>query len=209
MIETIPNNARVTSLVTLVKVTEEVTHWFSFSFGLMTCGIWVPQLRIEPVPPAMEVQSPNPQTTRGVPAHWLSWRNPQFLLTFTHVFFHKDDLVLFLFFFSPTQIISNALSIKRSSEVNKSHCQYQIWASQVALVVKEPACDVGDMRDVGSIPGSGRSPGEELGDPLQYSCLENPMDRGGWQATVHGVTNSRHNWSNLACTHASVSNNSR
>ena len=124
-------------LWTSVKVTEEVTHWFSFSFGLMTCGIWVPQLRIEPVPPAMEVQSPNPQTTRGVPTHWLSWRNPQFILTFTHVFFHKDDLVLFLFFFSPTQIISNALSIKRSSEVNKSHYPCQIWASQVALVVKK------------------------------------------------------------------------
>ena len=42
--------------------------------------------------------------------------------------------------------------------------------------------------DVGPIPGSGRSPGEGNGNPLQYSCLGNPMDRGGWQATVHGVT---------------------
>ena len=45
--------------------------------------------------------------------------------------------------------------------------------------------------DVGSIPGSGRSPEEGNGDPLQYSCLENPMGRGAWRATVHGVMKSR------------------
>ena len=50
---------------------------------------------------------------------------------------------------------------------------------------KESACNAGDS---GSIPGLGRSPGEGNGNPLQYSCLENPMDRGSWQATVHGVT---------------------
>ena len=50
---------------------------------------------------------------------------------------------------------------------------------------KESACNAGDP---GSIPGSGRSPGEENGNPLQYSCLGNPMDRGTWRATVHGVT---------------------
>ena len=54
--------------------------------------------------------------------------------------------------------------------------------------VKASACSVGDL---GSIPGSGRSPGEGNGNPLQYSCLENPMDRGIWWATVHGVTKSR------------------
>ena len=53
---------------------------------------------------------------------------------------------------------------------------------------KESACNAGDL---GSIPGSGRSPGEGNGYPLQYSCLENPMDRVAWQATVHGVTKSR------------------
>ena len=52
---------------------------------------------------------------------------------------------------------------------------------------KESACSAGDS---GSIPGSGRSPGEGLSNPLQYSCLENPMDRGAWWATVHGVTQS-------------------
>ena len=64
------------------------------------------------------------------------------------------------------------------------------WASQVALVVKNPPANAGDIRDMGSIPGSGRSPGEGHGNPLQYSCLENPMDRGVWWATVHGVTKS-------------------
>ena len=50
--------------------------------------------------------------------------------------------------------------------------------------------DAGDTRDVGSSPGSGRSPGEGHGNPLQYSCLENPMNRGAWWATVHGVAKS-------------------
>ena len=49
----------------------------------------------------------------------------------------------------------------------------------------------GDLRDVGLIPGWGRTPGEGGGNPLQYSCLENPMDRGTWWAAVHGVTKSR------------------
>ena len=52
-------------------------------------------------------------------------------------------------------------------------------------MVKNPPANAGDL---GSIPGSGRSPGEGNGNPLHYSCLGNPMDRGAWQATVHGVT---------------------
>ena len=64
------------------------------------------------------------------------------------------------------------------------------WASQVALVVKNPPANAGDRRDAGSIPGLGRSPGEGNGNPLQDSCLENLMDRGVWQATVHGVAES-------------------
>ena len=63
-----------------------------------------------------------------------------------------------------------------------------ISASQVTLVVKNPPAKTGDVRDLGSIPGLGRSPGEGNGNSLQYSCLENPMDRGAWQATVHGIT---------------------
>ena len=53
------------------------------------------------------------------------------------------------------------------------------------LVGKEPACNAGDTGDMGSIPGLGGSPGGGHGNPLQCSCLENPMDRGAWQATVH------------------------
>ena len=53
---------------------------------------------------------------------------------------------------------------------------------------KESTCNAGDL---GSIPGSGQSPGEGNGNPLQYSCLENCMDRGAWWATVHGVTKSQ------------------
>ena len=53
---------------------------------------------------------------------------------------------------------------------------------------KESACNAGDTGDTGSIPGSRRSPGGGNGNPLQYSCLENPMDRGAWRATVHGVS---------------------
>ena len=59
---------------------------------------------------------------------------------------------------------------------------------------KESTYDAGDPVDMGSIPGSGRSPEEGNGNPLQYSCLENPMDREAWQVTVHGVTES---WTQL------------
>ena len=59
------------------------------------------------------------------------------------------------------------------------------------LVVKNPPASTGDTGDMGLIPGSGRSPGEGNGYPLQYSCLENPMDRGAWQAIVHGVAESQ------------------
>ena len=60
-------------------------------------------------------------------------------------------------------------------------------ASQVVLVVKKPPANAADVGDAGSIPGSGRSPGGGHSNPLQYPCLENPMDRGAWQAPVHGV----------------------
>ena len=58
-------------------------------------------------------------------------------------------------------------------------------------VVKDLYADAGDMRDAGSVPGVGRSPGGGYGNPLQYFCLENPTDRGTWRVTVHGVTKSR------------------
>ena len=59
------------------------------------------------------------------------------------------------------------------------------------LVVKNPPANAGDVRDAGSIPGSGRFPLGGHGNPLQYSCLENPMDRGAWWAIIHGVAKSQ------------------
>ena len=57
-------------------------------------------------------------------------------------------------------------------------------------MVKNAPANAGDIRDIGSIPGSGRSPGERHGNAFQYFCLENPMDRGTWQAIVHRVAKS-------------------
>ena len=71
---------------------------------------------------------------------------------------------------------------------------YAYKSSQVVLVVKDLPANAGDARDMGLIPGQGRSPGEGQGNPLQYCCLGNPMDRGAWQATVHGATKS---WTQL------------
>ena len=70
---------------------------------------------------------------------------------------------------------------------------YTLWASEVVLVVKNlhPLQETGD---VGSIPGLGRSPGEGHGNPLQYSCLENHLDREAWWTTVHRIANS---WTQL------------
>ena len=67
-------------------------------------------------------------------------------------------------------------------------------ASQVMLVVKNSLANVGDIRNVSLILGSGRSPREQNGNPFQYSCLENPMDRGSWWSTVYGVAKS---WTHL------------
>ena len=67
--------------------------------------------------------------------------------------------------------------------------------------VKASTCNEGDL---GSIPGSGRSPGERNGNPLQYSCLENPMDGEAWRATVHGVAKSRARLSDFTSLHFHV-----
>ena len=76
-----------------------------------------------------------------------------------------------------------------------NHCQ-------VAPMVKNLPAKAGDVRDTGLIPGLGRSPGGGHGNPLQYSCLENPMDRGAWRATVHGVTKSPTGLSDRAHRHS-------
>ena len=71
----------------------------------------------------------------------------------------------------------------------------------MVLVVKNLPASIGELRDMGSIPGSRRSPGGGHGNQLQYSCLENPMDRGAWQDIVHRVTQSRTQLKRLS-THA-------
>ena len=62
---------------------------------------------------------------------------------------------------------------------------------KVVLMIKNLPANAGDVRNSGSIPGSGRSPGGGHGNPLQYSCLENPMDRAAWRVMVHRVTKSQ------------------
>ena len=78
-------------------------------------------------------------------------------------------------------------------------CDSEVYV--VALVVKNLPANAGDMRDAGLIPGSGRSPGGGQGNTLQYSCLENPMDRGAWWAAVHEVINSLQTWLRRLRTH--------
>ena len=76
-----------------------------------------------------------------------------------------------------------------------------LWASQVALVVKNQPANAGDIWDIGSTPGSGRSSGGECGNPLQYSCLENPVD--GEPGGLESIGSQRvgHKWSNLVHMH--------
>ena len=96
-------------------------------------------------------------------------------------------LCSFSCFFSPFSLIglSSGLSVK--------------GASQMTLVVKNLPANSGHMRVVNLIPESGRSPGGGHGNPLQYDCLENPMDGGAWRATVHRVTKTQTvDWSSLA-----------
>ena len=75
-------------------------------------------------------------------------------------------------------------------------------------MVKNPPANARDIKDVGSIPGSGKSLGEGNGNPLQYSCLENPTDRGAWQATVHRVAESTRpsRWSTHICHYGIIQN---
>ena len=91
-----------------------------------------------------------------------------------------------------------------SHQENQRRGFKSVWdSSQVEIVIKNPPANARDTRDVGSVPRSGRSPVAGHGNPLQYSCLENPMDRGAWWATVHRVT-KRQTWLSWLSTHASV-----
>ena len=105
--------------------------------------------------------------------------------------FTENRKLLFLYFtFSVlTRKITATFKVNSLKTLIQKRCC--LTASQVAAVVKNPPANAGNRRNVGLIPGSGTSPGGGHGNPLQYSCLENPMDRGAWGATVHGVTK---NW---------------
>ena len=87
------------------------------------------------------------------------------------------EMFCFLIWVVDTQVCSDC--------ENSLSCIH-LETSQLALVVKNPPANAGDVRDESSIPGLGRSPGEGNGNPLQYSCVENPMDRGAWRAIVTG-----------------------
>ena len=99
---------------------------------------------------------------------------------------------LLLFLLETLTIMSKNIKyrLKKVSELKQHADSIQKWASHVAQSGKKSAYGAGDP---GLIPGSGRSPGEENGNPLQDSCLEKPTDSGAWQATVHGVARVGHN----------------
>ena len=87
----------------------------------------------------------------------------------------------------------SSVQVEKGGSVNSlltidNNTELYIW---VALVVKNLPANAGDVREAGSIPGWGRSPGGGNGNPLLYSCLENPIDRGAWLATVQSVINSQ------------------
>ena len=79
-------------------------------------------------------------------------------------------------------ICSRVTEYLKASRANKYLTEDVLWW----LIGKEPACNARETRDVSLIPGAERSPGEGNGNPLQYPCLENPRDRGAWQATING-----------------------
>ena len=74
------------------------------------------------------------------------------------------------------------------SDINLVVNYQQLWVSHLALLAKNLLANAGNIREVGSVPGLGKSPGAGNGNPLQYSCLVNPLDRGAWWDAVHRVT---------------------
>ena len=98
-------------------------------------------------------------------------------------------IIVFLAHMSSRPAVSTVF-ISNNPSVCLCTREKEVTVSQMVLVVKNPPANTGDIRDSGSIPGPGRSPGGGHGNPLQYSGLENPMDRGAWWATVHGAAES-------------------
>ena len=114
---------------------------------------------------------------------------PPCLYIFRDQLLSLTSLQIILLTCSSFQSWGNAFS--RSCALTILNLLMTLWASQVVLVVKNPPANAGDTRDMGSIPGSGRSARVGNGNSPQYSCLENSVDRGSWQATVHRVAKSQ------------------
>ena len=94
--------------------------------------------------------------------------------------------------------------LRRAMNCCQTEIKIYVSNNQVALVVKDLPVNAGDVRDVSSIPGSGRFPGGAHGNPLQYSCLENAMDRGAWRATVQMSQRIGHDWSDLSLNNGKI-----
>ena len=103
-------------------------------------------------------------------------------LVFTHVYMHTSFFFLFFKLFEYTYVLNLFLF----SENNSPILELPWWFSG-----KDSTCSAGDTGEPGLIPGLGRTPGGRHGNPFQYSCLENLMDRGAWQVTVHRVAKSQ------------------
>ena len=112
---------------------------------------------------------------------WTAYIVPQYTILYTY---HTHTCGLYLYICVCVYIYTHVYIY------TYTHIYSIQWASQVAQVVKNPSTNAGNKRDASSIPGLGRSPGVGNGNPLQYSCLENSMDRKAWWATVHGAAES-------------------
>ena len=109
-------------------------------------------------------------------------------------FFDKVVTISFRLQRKPEEKKKNLFKNSGPEETTPIPLEQSCLDHQVALVIKNPPASAGDIGDTGSIPGSGRSPGEGNGKPLQYSCLENPINRVTWWFIVHGVAKS---WTRL------------
>ena len=126
------------------------------------------------------------QLVKNSPAMWEAWVRS---LGWGDLL-QKGNATLFSFLENSMYCIVHGVT-KSQTQLNDFHFQEPSMSSQVALEVKNPSAIAGHIRDSGLICGSGRSPGKGCGNPLQYYCLENSLDRGTWQASVHRVTKSK------------------